>query len=95
MQKIFRAYPDHIDFQQGLLHTVAILDFALENEAKASAAHILGEYAEQIPNVIDLISVRIERYSFPPLISLQLPERRQADAAGDHDFGDQDLRQVP
>lgn len=59
MQKIYRKYPDKIHHEEGLKHTVEILENASEEAAKGSAVWILGEFAEHIGTSIQLISERI------------------------------------
>jgi AP-1 complex subunit beta-1 len=64
MQKIYRKYPTLITHENGLKELIEILDQALEELAKASAAWIIGEFAEEIPKCIELITTRIEKYQF-------------------------------
>ena len=59
MQKIFCKYPKMINFENSLYETTKILDMVFEDNAKAAAAWIIGEFAEEIPNCIDMINQRI------------------------------------
>lgn len=46
----------------GLKETIDIIDFAFEEQAKAAAVWLIGEFAEEIPKSIDLITARIENF---------------------------------
>ncbi len=52
---MFRKYPDKIFFENGLKELVEILDLSFEEQAKASAAWVIGEFAEEIPTCLKLI----------------------------------------
>ncbi len=61
MQKIYRKYPTIFKHDNSLLEVVQIIEYAFEPAAKAAACWVIGEYAEFIPKVIDLIVERIEK----------------------------------
>ena len=61
MQRIYRKFPHKYNYQNSLKELVDILDSAVEPEAKAAVAWILGEFAEHIPSSIELIMPRIEK----------------------------------
>lgn len=63
MQKIYRKYPNKINYEKGLETTVEVLEFAHEEDAKSSAIWILGEFAEHIPTSIELITERIKEFT--------------------------------
>ena len=64
MQKIYRKYPTKITYENGLTELLEIIDFASDEQAKASAVWLIGEFAEEIPGSIGLITKRIERQIF-------------------------------
>lgn len=59
MLKIYRRYPEKIKYEKSLEVLISIIDLATEESSKAAAAWIIGEYAEHIPKVTDLITLRI------------------------------------
>jgi vesicle coat complex subunit len=60
MQKIYRKYPAKIEYENGLKELMELVETALdasfEEAAKASAIWLIGEFAEEIPKSIELIS---------------------------------------
>lgn len=62
MQKIYRKYPTKIKHEKSLEVVIGIIDLATEEQAKAAAAWIIGEYAEHIPKVVELINARIAEF---------------------------------
>ena len=47
--------------ENGLNELIEIIDYAFEELAKASAAWIIGEFAEEIPKCVALINSRIDK----------------------------------
>ncbi|EAS00364.2 adaptin amine-terminal region family protein (macronuclear) [Tetrahymena thermophila SB210] len=62
MQKIYRKYPSKIKHEKSLEVLINIVDLATEEQAKAAASWIIGEYAEFIPKVVELINTRISEF---------------------------------
>ncbi|KAL4503342.1 hypothetical protein ABPG72_000948 [Tetrahymena utriculariae] len=62
MQKIYRKYPAKIKHEKSLEVLIGIIDLATEEQAKAAASWIIGEYAEFIPKVVELINTRISEF---------------------------------
>jgi AP-2 complex subunit beta-1 len=64
MQNIYRKYPNKITFENSLQEIMDNYESAEENDARSAAIWILGEYAEKIPNSVQMISKKIEKYKF-------------------------------
>lgn len=62
MQKIYVKYPTKTKTQNSLEVLMGIIDLATEEQAKAAAAWIIGEYAEMIGNATELITNRINDF---------------------------------
>lgn len=63
MQNIFRKYPTKVDIDNCLNELIETLETAEEQEAKAAAIWILGEYAEKIKKSVQIIQKKIETYN--------------------------------
>lgn len=68
MQKIYVKYPAKTKTHNSLEVAVSIIDLATEEQAKAAAAWIIGEYAEHIPRATDLITTRINEFLQEPRV---------------------------
>jgi hypothetical protein len=64
LQKIYRKYPTRIEYENGLKEIMEVIDQSIdtyEEVAKAAAVYLIGEFAEEIPRSIELITNRIDR----------------------------------
>ena len=63
MQKIYRKYPTRIDYENGLKEVMEVIEQSIDSydeNAKAAAVYLIGEFAEEIPKSIELITNRIQ-----------------------------------